>query len=143
MRRREHLRWLLSSLTAARSIFDANESNNDEVKEIVPDSKLTSYPAVRACNPVYPNRKQVIAGLFEDCNKVIVHEDSGSEASTSIASPATLNDLDEESDPRGSIGRSIEEEIEHGLDICATARLIPANLDEDFIPAMPCTAQNQ
>ena len=129
------------AMTAARSNFDANESNNDKVEEIVPASGRTSSPAVRACNPVYLNRKQGTAGLFEDCNKVIVHEDSDSEVSTSIASPATLNDLDEESDPSESIGRSIEEEIEQEFNICATARLIPANLDEDFIPAMPCTAK--
>ena len=71
----------------------------------------------------------MIAGLFEDCNKVFIHEDSDSEASTSIASPATLNDLDEEYDPWESIGRSIEEEIEQELNMCATARLIPANLE--------------
>ena len=129
------------AMTAARSIFDANESNNDKVEEIVTVSKISSSPAVRACNPVYLNRKQGIAGLFEDSNKVTVHEDSGSEASTSIASPATLNDLDEESDPWESIGRSIEEETEQELSICATARPKPANIDEDFIPAMPCTAK--
>ena len=43
--------------------------------------------------------------------------------------------------PWESIGRSIEEEIEQELNICATARLKPANIDEDFIPAMPCTAK--
>ena len=129
------------AMTAARSIFDANESHNNKVEEIVPAFKLTSSPAVRACNPVYLNRKQGTAGLFEDCNKVIVHEDSDSEASISIASPATLNDLGEESDPWESMGRSIEEEIEQELNICATARLMPASLDGDFIPAMPCTAK--
>ena len=129
------------AMTAARSIFDLVESNDDKVEEIVPASKITSSPAVRACNPVYLNRKQGIAGLFEDFNKVIVHEDSDSEASTSIASPATLNDLDEESDPWESIGRSIEEEIEQELNICATARLKLANIDEDLIPAMSCTAK--
>ena len=130
------------AMTAARSIFDANESHNNKVEEIVPAFKLTSSPAVRACNPVYLNRKQGTAGLFEDCNKVIVHEDSDSEASISIASPATLNDLGEESDPWESMGRSIEEEIEQELNICATARRMLANLDEDLIPAMPCTAKN-
>ena len=60
---------------------------------------------------------------------MFIHEDSDSEASTSIASPATLNDLDEEYDPWESIGRSIEEEIEQELNMCATARLIPANLE--------------
>ena len=86
-------------------------------------------------------RTQGIAGLFEDCNKVFVHEGSDSEASTSIASPATLNDLDEESGPWESMGRSIEDEIEQEFNICATARLIPANFDEDYIPAMPCAAK--
>ena len=70
------------AMTAARSLFDANESNNAKVEEIVPASELTSSPAVRACNPVYPNRKQGTAGLFEGCNKVFTHEDSDSEAST-------------------------------------------------------------
>ena len=130
------------AMTAARSIFDANESNNDKVEEIVPASKLTSSPTVRACNPVYLNRKQGIAGLFGDSNKVIIHEDSDSEASTSIASPATLNDLDEESDPWEPIGRSIEEEIVQEFNICAAACLTPANFDEDLIPAMPCAAKN-
>ena len=71
-----------------------------------------------------------------------VHEDSDSEASTSIASPATLNDLDEESDPWEPIGRSIEEEIVQEFNICAAACLTPANFDEDLIPAMPCAAKN-
>ena len=87
------------------------------------------------------NRNQGVAGLFENSNKVVVHEDSDSEASTSIASPATLHDLDDESDPWESIGRSIEDEIEQELSICAAARLKPANLDEDFVPAMPCMAR--
>ena len=60
---------------------------------------------------------------------------------TSIATPATLNDLGEESDPWESIGRSVEDEIEQELNICATARLLPANLDEDYIQAMPCAAK--
>ena len=129
------------AMTAAESIHNTNGSYNNKVEEIVSAPELTSSPAVRACNPVYLNRKQGIAGLFEECNKVFVHEESDSEASTSIASPATLSDLDEEPDPWESIGRSIEDEIEQELNICATARLILANLDEDLIPAMPCAAK--
>ena len=49
--------------------------------------------------------------------------------------------MDDESDPWESIGRSIEEEIEQEFNICAAARLKPASLDEDFVPAMPCTAR--
>ena len=129
------------AVTAAKSISDVNESNNDKVEEIVPASDIISSPAARACNPVYLDRKQGIAGLFEDSIKVIVHEDSDSEASTSIASPATLHDLDDESDPWESMGRYIEEEIEHEFNICAAAHLTLANLDEGFVPAMPCTAR--
>ena len=77
------------AMTAARSIFGVNESNDDKVEDAVPASKITSSPAARARNPVYLNRKKGIARLFEDFNKVIVHEESDSEASTSIASPAT------------------------------------------------------
>ena len=100
------------AMTAARSIFAANESNDNGVEEIVHTSESTSSHAVRAHKPVYLNRKQGIAGLFEDCNNVFVHEGSDSEDSISIASPATTNDLDEEPDPWESIGRSIEDEIE-------------------------------
>ena len=49
--------------------------------------------------------------------------------------------MDDESDPWESIGRSIEDEIEKELGICAAARLKPANLDEDFVPAMPRMAR--
>ena len=129
------------AMTAAKSISEGNEPNNSKVDETVPASNIISSPAVRDCNPVYLNRKQGVAGLFENSNKVVVHEGSDSEACTSIASPATLHDLDDESDPWESIGRSIEEEIEQESNICAAARLKPANLDEDFVPAMPCAAR--
>ena len=110
------------AMTAAKSVSEGNEPNNNKVDETAPASNLISSPAARACSPVYLNRKQGIAGLFESSNKVIVHEDSDSEASTSTASPATLHDLDDESDPWESIGRSIEEEIEQESNICAAAR---------------------
>ena len=127
------------AMRATRSIFTANGSNDNRVEEIVPSSESTSSHAVRARNPVYLKRKQGIAG--EDCHEVFVHEGSDSEASTSIASLATINNSDEESDPWESMGRSIEDEIEQELNICGIARLIPANLDEDYIPAMPCAAK--
>ena len=131
------------AMTAARSIFTENDSYDNRVEEIVPASTPTSSHTVRACNPVYLNRKQGIADLFEDSNEVFVHEGSDSEASTSIAAPATLNDLDDESDPWESIGRSIEDEIGQEFNICATARLLPANLDGDYIPAMPFAAKSK
>ena len=49
--------------------------------------------------------------------------------------------MDEESDPWESIGRSIEDEIEQEYKICASARLLPANLGDDHIPAMPCATE--
>ena len=48
--------------------------------EVVPVLGTKSSPAVRAHNPVYLNRKQGVAGLFEKSNEVVVHEDSDSEA---------------------------------------------------------------
>ena len=107
------------AMTAAKPISEGNEPNNNKVDETVPASNIVSSPAVRDYNPVYLNRKQGMAGLFESSNKVV---DSDSEASTSIASPVTLHDLDDDSDPWESIGRSIEEEIEQESNICAAAR---------------------
>ena len=49
--------------------------------------------------------------------------------------------MDGESDPWESIGRSIEDDIEQEHNICASARLLLANLDEDYVPAMPCAAE--
>ena len=73
--------------------MNGSYDNSDE--EIVPASGPTPSHTVRARNPVCLNGKQGVAGLFADCNKVFAHGGSDSEASTSIASPATLNDLDE------------------------------------------------
>ena len=130
------------ALTAARSIIKEYEPNNDKVGKVIPSLGTMSSTAT-ACSLVYLNRKQGIAGLFEKSNEAIVHEDSDSDASTGIASPATLHDLDDGSDPWESIGRSIEDEIGQELNICAAARLKPANIDEDFIPAMPCMARTK
>ena len=49
--------------------------------------------------------------------------------------------MDEESDPWESIGRSLEDEIEQERLDCASARLLPANTNEDYVPAMPRAAK--
>ena len=59
-----------------------SDSYDNKVEEIVPACAPTFSHSVRARNPVYVNRKQGVADLFEDCNKVFVHEGSDSEAST-------------------------------------------------------------
>ena len=89
---------------------------------------------------ILSRRKQGIAGLFDDCSEVYVYVGSGSEVSTNVASPAPLTDLDEESDPWESIARPIEDEIAQESNICASARLPPANSDEGYVPVMPCAA---
>ena len=70
------------AMKAARSIIGGNDPNNNKVGEVIPAPGIISSPAARARNPVYVNRKQGVADLFEDCNKVFVHEGSDSEAST-------------------------------------------------------------
>ena len=129
------------AMTAAKTTFAVNDADDHKVEKAVLASSSMLSLTLMAQSPVYLNKRQGIAGLFDDCNQVFIFGGSDSEASTNIASPATLHDLDEESDPWESIGTSIEDEIEQEHNICASARLLPANLDEDYVPALPCAAE--
>ena len=97
---------------------------------------LFAAPKKRNNHPVHKNKQLGIAGLFSDENEVSINDESGSEASTSGAAPASLVESDEDGAPPWE---SLEEELELESMICAAAQA-SSQKGYDHFPARPCIA---
>ena len=87
-------------------------------------------------NPIRKIRRLGVAGLFSDENQSYIHNESGSEASTSGAAPASVVESEEEDVPPWE---HLENELEVENSICAAARESLQKRDDE-VPAMPCVA---
>ena len=94
-----------------------------------------------ASNAVNNFRKLGIAGLFSnECDEIVMH--IAEEPSRLTASPGIVV---REIDPDGPYPwEFLDDELDAEEKICAAARTIrPINGEEEYIPAMPCTRDEE